>query len=129
MKNGEFMTIPSAVPDIWIPKSPLMPESNGSNGKFGVLFLQLGGPATLDDVQPFLYNMFSDPDIIRLPEAIRKNEFVNTCHQKPLAWIISTTRAPKSKINYDKIGGGSPMIKTTDEQAQAVKEELKKRGV
>jgi len=49
-------------------------------GKVGVLFLQLGGPATIDDVKPFLYNMFSDPDIIRLPEAIRKNEFVNTVH-------------------------------------------------
>jgi protoporphyrin/coproporphyrin ferrochelatase len=27
----------------------------------------LGGPETLDDVQPFLYNLFADPDIIRLP--------------------------------------------------------------
>ena len=36
-------------------------------GKTGILFLQLGGPDTLDDVEPFLYNLFSDPDIIRLP--------------------------------------------------------------
>ena len=89
-----------------------------------MLFLQLGGPETLDDVKPFLYNMFSDPDIIRLPEAIRKNDFVNTVHQKPLAWIISTARAPKSKRAYESIGGGTPMIKTTNEQAKAVKEEL-----
>lgn len=32
-----------------------------------VLLLNLGGPETVDDVQPFLYNLFSDPDIIRLP--------------------------------------------------------------
>ena len=68
--------------------------------------------------------MFSDPDIIRLPEAIRKNEFVNTIHQKPLAWIISNARASKSKAAYESIGGGTPMIKTTDEQAKAVKDEL-----
>ena len=61
--------------------------------------------------------MFSDPDIIRLPAAIRKNDFVNTVHQKPLAWIISTSRAPKSKAAYASIGGGTPMIKTTDEQS------------
>jgi ferrochelatase len=73
--------------------------------------------------------MFSDPDIIRLPEAIRKNEFVNTIHQKPLAWIISTSRAPKSIANYAKIGGGTPMIKTTNEQSEAIKNELKKRGI
>ena len=35
----------------------------------GVLLLNLGGPETLDDVQPFLYNLFADPDIIRLPGA------------------------------------------------------------
>ena len=35
--------------------------------KTGILFLQLGGPDKLDDVEPFLFNLFSDPDIIRLP--------------------------------------------------------------
>ena len=68
--------------------------------------------------------MFSDPDIIRLPEPIRQNEFVNSVHQKPLAWIISNSRASKSKANYAKIGGGTPMIKTTNEQSAAIQKEL-----
>ena len=35
--------------------------------RVGVLLLNLGGPETLDDVQPFLYNLFADDSIIRLP--------------------------------------------------------------
>jgi hypothetical protein len=35
--------------------------------RVGVLLLNLGGPETLDDVEPFLFNLFADPDIIRLP--------------------------------------------------------------
>jgi len=54
-----------------------------------VLLLNLGGPETLDDVQPFLYNLFSDPDIIRLPTAA---QFL----QPLIATLISTLRAPKS---------------------------------
>lgn len=57
--------------------------------KVGVLLLNLGGPETLDDVQPFLYNLFADPDIIRLPAAI---QFL----QPVVATLISTLRAPKS---------------------------------
>lgn len=55
----------------------------------GVLLLNLGGPETLDDVQPFLYNLFADPDIIRLPAAA---QFL----QPVIASLISTLRAPKS---------------------------------
>lgn len=29
--------------------------------KIGVLLLNLGGPETLEDVQPFLFNLFADP--------------------------------------------------------------------
>ena len=47
------------------------PESFDNEGKIGVLLLNLGGPGSLEDVQPFLYNLFADPDIIRLPEAVR----------------------------------------------------------
>jgi hypothetical protein len=56
--------------------------------RVGVLLLNLGGPETLSDVQPFLYNLFADPDIIRLPPAAA---FL----QKPLANFISKARAPK----------------------------------
>ena len=57
--------------------------------KVGVLLLNLGGPETLDDVQPFLYNLFADPDIIRLPKAA---QFL----QPFIATVISSLRAPKS---------------------------------
>ncbi|KAL2532863.1 Ferrochelatase-2 [Abeliophyllum distichum] len=78
--------------------------------KIGVLLLNLGGPETLEDVQPFLFNLFADPDIIRLPRLFR---FL----QKPLAKFISVARAPKSKEGYASIGGGSPLRQITDAQA------------
>eukprot|EP00193_Tetraselmis_chui_P005160 CAMPEP_0177767952 /NCGR_PEP_ID=MMETSP0491_2-20121128/9438_1 /TAXON_ID=63592 /ORGANISM="Tetraselmis chuii, Strain PLY429" /LENGTH=523 /DNA_ID=CAMNT_0019284679 /DNA_START=281 /DNA_END=1852 /DNA_ORIENTATION=+ len=88
----------------------------------GVLLLNLGGPETLDDVQPFLYNLFADPDIIRLPPAI---SFL----QAPLAWFISNARASKSKEGYETIGGGSPLRRITEEQADALTEALHSKGV
>jgi hypothetical protein len=60
--------------------------------RVGVLLLNLGGPECLDDVQPFLYNLFADPDIIRLPAAV---SFL----QRPLAALVSTLRAPKARGN------------------------------
>ncbi|KAJ7521668.1 hypothetical protein O6H91_19G063000 [Diphasiastrum complanatum] len=90
--------------------------------KVGVLLLNLGGPETLDDVQPFLYNLFADPDIIRLPRLFR---FL----QRPLAKFISTLRAPKSAEGYAAIGGGSPLRKITDEQADALKKALELKNL
>ncbi|KAA3477492.1 Ferrochelatase [Gossypium australe] len=58
--------------------------------KIGVLLLNLGGPETLKDVQPFLYNLFADPDIIRLPGLFK-------LLQRALAKLISVLRARKSK--------------------------------
>ncbi|MFN7929285.1 MAG: ferrochelatase [Blastocatellia bacterium] len=86
----------------------------------GVLLFNLGGPETLADVRPFLYNLFSDPEIIRLPARFM---------QKPLAWLISTTRAKKSSAYYAQIGNGSPLRRITDEQAQALQAELQARGI
>ncbi|KAM0940765.1 putative protoporphyrin ferrochelatase [Dioscorea sansibarensis] len=85
--------------------------------KVGVLLLNLGGPETLDDVQPFLFNLFADPDIIRLPRMFR---FL----QKPLAQFISVVRAPKSKEGYASIGGGSPLRQITDAQAEELRKAL-----
>uniref|UniRef100_A0A0E0EQH1 Ferrochelatase n=1 Tax=Oryza meridionalis TaxID=40149 RepID=A0A0E0EQH1_9ORYZ len=97
-------------------------SSHAAEEKVGVLLLNLGGPETLDDVQPFLFNLFADPDIIRLPRLFR---FL----QRPLAKLISTFRAPKSKEGYASIGGGSPLRKITDEQANALKVALKKKNL
>jgi protoporphyrin/coproporphyrin ferrochelatase len=88
-------------------------------GRIGVLLLNLGGPERLEDVRPFLYNLFSDPEIIRL-------RF--TWLQRPLAWLISTSRARKSKENYKQIGGGSPLRRITEEQAQALGAKLRELG-
>ncbi|CAN6442404.1 unnamed protein product [Victoria cruziana] len=90
--------------------------------RIGILLLNLGGPETLDDVQPFLFNLFADPDIIRLPRLFR---FL----QRPLAQIISFLRAPKSKEGYASIGGGSPLRQITDEQARALKNVLEAKRV
>ncbi len=84
-------------------------------GRVGVLLLNLGGPDKLEDVRPFLFNLFSDPEIIRLP--IKGL-------QKPLAWLISTLRAKKSQENYLQIGGGSPLRQITEAQSQALEEQL-----
>lgn len=86
----------------------------------GVLLLNLGGPDCLEDVRPFLYNLFSDPEIIRLPVPWL---------QSPLAWLISTLRYGKSQENYKKIGGGSPLRRITDEQAKALGTLLCDRGM
>jgi len=76
----------------------------------------------LDDVQPFLYNLFADPDIIRLPPQV---SFL----QAPLAWIISNLRASKSKEGYETIGGGSPLRRITEDQAQAIQDSMAALGV
>jgi ferrochelatase len=88
-------------------------------GRVGVLLLNLGGPDKIEDVRPFLYNLFSDPEIIRLPIAAL---------QKPLAWLISTLRAKKSEANYLEIGGGSPLRKITEAQAEALQTKLQGLG-
>ncbi|MBE9182325.1 ferrochelatase [Oculatella sp. LEGE 06141] len=90
-----------------------------TTGRVGVLLLNLGGPDQLEDVRPFLFNLFSDPEIIRLPFSWL---------QKPLAWLISTTRSRKSQENYLQIGGGSPLRRITEEQAQALQSSLQRKG-
>lgn len=87
--------------------------------RVGVLLLNLGGPDQLEDVRPFLYNLFSDPEIIRLPFPWL---------QSPLAWLISTRRARQSQENYRQIGGGSPLRQITEVQAEALQEKLQQIG-
>ncbi len=85
----------------------------------GVLLLNLGGPESLDEVEPFLYNLFSDRQIIRLGPAFL---------QKIIARLIARRRAPKSRENYHKIGGGSPINRITAEQAKALEKKLRPDG-
>lgn len=88
-------------------------------GRVGVLLLNLGGPDRLEDVKPFLFNLFADPEIIRLPFPWL---------QKPLAWWISTVRTKRSQENYKQIGGSSPLRRITEAQAQALQARLEEKG-
>lgn len=84
----------------------------------GVVLFQLGGPDSLEAVQPFLYNLFSDPDIIDLPLAF--------LFRKQLARFISSKRAPKVQALYKEIGGKSPILPQTNDQATALEVALRK---
>ncbi|MCL2458227.1 MAG: ferrochelatase [Desulfobulbus sp.] len=90
-----------------------------TESKIGILLLNLGGPERLEDVRPFLFNLFSDRHIIRLGPAFL---------QKPIARFIVSRRAPASMANYARIGGGSPIRRKTEEQAQALEQELRPDG-
>ena len=81
--------------------------------KTAVVLLNLGGPDSLDAVQPFLENLFNDPDIFKLP------------FQKSLARYLSKKRAPKIEKQYEKIGGKSPIGMWTEKQRQMLETTLR----
>jgi protoporphyrin/coproporphyrin ferrochelatase len=87
----------------------------------GIVLFQLGGPDTLEAIQPFLYNLFCDPDIIDFPFA--------RIGRRPLAKLIATTRAKKVEHHYSVIGGGSPIRRFTETQARALESTLGSMGV
>jgi protoporphyrin/coproporphyrin ferrochelatase len=89
--------------------------------RVGVVLFQLGGPDKLEAIEPFLYNLFCDPDIIDFPFA--------RIGRKPLAKLISATRARKVQHHYASIGGCSPIRKHTERQAAALEAELQNQGV
>ena len=94
---------------------------NNKTRALGVVLFQLGGPDTLEAIQPFLFNLFSDPDIIDFPFA--------RLGRRPLAHLISATRAKKVQHHYSVIGGGSPIRKFTEAQARALQARLQNLGV
>lgn len=87
--------------------------------KIGIVLLNLGGPDSLDAVEPFLFNLFSDPDIIDFPFSF--------LFRKRLAKLISTKRAPRVIEQYKKIGGKSPLKDHTLKQAALVEEKLNEK--
>ena len=88
--------------------------------KVAVILFNLGGPDKLDNVEPFLFNLFNDPAILNLPLFIRH----------PLAKLISKKRTPVAKNIYKEIGGFSPILKLTQDQADCLEKSLNnnKRG-
>jgi len=89
--------------------------------RIGVVLFQLGGPDTLEAIEPFLFNLFCDPDIIDFPFA--------RIGRKPLAKLISSTRARKVQHHYATIGGGSPIRRFTEQQARALQRKLAESGL
>lgn len=87
--------------------------------KIGVVLLNLGGPDSLDAVEPFLYNLFCDPDIIDFPGSF--------LFRKRLAKLISSRRAPMVRGQYEKIGGKSPLKDYTLKQAALLEEKLNEK--
>lgn len=86
--------------------------------KTAVIIFNLGGPDEQKAVKPFLFNLFYDPAIIRLPKAPRWM----------IAKMISTLRARKAKKIYAQIGGKSPILEQTARQAEALEKLLKDKG-
>ncbi|PHQ67702.1 MAG: ferrochelatase, partial [Sneathiella sp.] len=79
-----------------------------------VILFNLGGPDSLEAVEPFLFNLFNDPAIIRVPGVFRKL----------LARFISRRRAPVAQEIYAHIGGSSPLLPQTNAQAAALRAAL-----
>src|SRR5258708_9036185 len=85
----------------------------------GVVLLNLGGPDSLDAVEPFIFNFFSDHDIIDFPGSF--------LFRRRVAKLISTRRAPMVRKQYKKIGGKSPLKEHTLKQAALLEERLNER--
>jgi len=96
-----------------------MSAGRGSLPRTAVVLFQLGGPDALPAVEPFLYNLFSDPDIIDFPFARLARE--------PLARLVARNRAAKVREHYAEIGGRSPIIELTWRQAAALEQALAPR--
>lgn len=84
--------------------------------KTAIVLFNLGGPQDLAAVEPFLINLFSDREIIELPLGARM--------QPLMARLIAKMRGPSVRRNYESIGGGSPQLRITREQAAALEERL-----
>jgi ferrochelatase len=82
--------------------------------KKAIILFNLGGPDKLENVEPFLFNLFNDPAILDLPTFLRY----------PLAKLISNRRAPVAKKIYAELGGSSPILKLTREQSDALEIKL-----
>ena len=82
--------------------------------KKAVILFNLGGPDKMENVEPFLFNLFNDPAILNLPSLFRY----------PLAKFIANRRAPIAKKIYQELGGSSPILKLTKDQSSALEIKL-----
>ena len=82
----------------------------GRSRKEGVALMGMGGPRGLEEVQPFLESLFSDPAILPVPSTVRPG----------LARLIAGRRAPASRERYRLMGGASPIHGYTEAQVEAL---------
>ncbi len=118
----------------YFPTDPL-PIEEGD--KVGVMMMNLGGPDTLEDVEPFLYNLFVDPAIIDLNVPLFGDAelSLNWLFNKPfdgalrdkLSSFIARKRSESVRDDYEMIGGGSPINSLTREQARSLEHLLNER--
>jgi ferrochelatase len=94
--------------------------ATSSSSATGVCLLYMGGPTSLEGVEPFLRELFSDREMIRLPGG--------RWLQRPFAALVSRLRAPKVRGRYGRIGGGSPLVRITQSQAALLERSLARHG-
>jgi len=83
--------------------------------RVAIVLFNLGGPSSLEEVRPYLFNLFNDPAILQgIPSLLRY--FV--------AWGISLSRAAHSRSIFERIGGSSPLLPNTQRQAAALENVL-----
>ncbi len=84
--------------------------------KVAVILFNLGAPDSMQAVRPFLFNLFADKNIIRLPYLLRMF----------LAYVISKKRSETAKEIYKILGGKSPLLENTQKQANLLEKKLNK---
>ncbi len=88
------------------------------NTKIAIILLNMGGPDSLEAIEPFLYNLFQDPDIFKIPFG-----------QKIFARFISRLRSPKVAEQYKHIGGKSPQNEHTETQRRLLEKSLRNANI
>ncbi len=100
----------------YYPSEPLTVEEGD---RIGVVLMNLGGPNSVEQVAPFLYNLFMDPAIIDIP--------LGGALRHWLCKFISSTRAKAVGKDYEVIGGGSPITRLTREQSLSLEAVLNRQ--
>jgi ferrochelatase len=95
---------------------PAGPIAADSGDTIGVVLMNLGGPTNIDEIEPFLYNLFMDPAIIDMP--------IGGVLRHWLSKFIASKRSEKVGKDYAKIGGGSPLTRLTEDQAENLEKAL-----
>lgn len=82
----------------------------------GVVLFNLGGPRSVDEIEPFLYNLFMDPAIIDIP--------LKGVLRDVLCRFVARKRSKTVREEYGLIGGSSPINEHTERQAELLKRRL-----